>query len=788
MINHNWNEEVAHSQLVTKQIQRRIETLSDIVGQVRTDVIEIRKDFWDDVTIDLSSFDDKLETALSLKQQAEMLSQRELNHRQASLSLSRMSRLLQSPYFGRIDFKEDGEQTSTPVYLGIASLLHEDEHSFLVYDWRAPISSLYYTSGPGHTTYETPMGKIEGDITVKRQYGFRDGELDFMFDTNDTIGDEVLQQVLSRTSDTQMKSIVATIQKEQNAVIRNDHSRLLIVLGSAGSGKTSAALQRVAYLLYKHRDHLSADQVVLFSPNSMFNSYISSVLPELGEENMQQTTFQQYLNHRLADEFDVEDPFSQLEYVLSVAPTPDYAARLQGIQYKSSTAFLHVITNYRNDLLKQGMLFKPVMFRGHEIVSNKEMITQFYSYDSSIRLPNRIDLMRTWLKKKIRKFATTQIEAPWVEDEMDLLDIEDFHASFNHLHHEKNRKEETFNDYDVEKEFLARKIVKKHFKPINEWVQQLGFVHTSAIYRQLFRNPALIARLADADLGEAELPELWSKICESTIRRLDEQELAYEDATPFLYLKELLQSFQVNTIVRHVLIDEAQDYSPFQFEFIKRLFPRAKMTVLGDLNQAIYVHDAALTQEHPMSALFGPEQTQWIRLQRSYRSTREIVEFTRGMVPGGDAIIPFNRDGDKPLVTVLPDSQALHQAIVDQVKSLLDNNYASVAIICKTAQESEAVYEKLSHTLPVRLITKNSPTFEKGILVLPAYLAKGVEFDAVLIYDGSNEQYSKEHERKLFYTACTRAMHYLHIYALRTPSHFITEQSPETYQTAHIRV
>ncbi|WP_442603864.1 RNA polymerase recycling motor HelD [Paenibacillus sp. KN14-4R] len=781
MINHNWPEELAYSQLVSKHIRKRIETLSEIVGQVRTDVIEIRKNFWDDVKVDLSSFDDKLETALSLKQQAEMLSQRELNHRQASLSLNKMTRLLQSPYFGRIDFKANGEKIATPIYLGIASVLDEDEYSFLVYDWRAPISSLYYTYGPGSATYETPTGEIEGDITVKRQYGFRDENLSFMFDTNDTIGDELLQQVLSRTSDTQMKSIVATIQKEQNAVIRNDHSRMLIVLGSAGSGKTSAALQRVAYLLYKHRGHLTADQVVLFSPNPLFNSYVSSVLPELGEENMQQTTFQQYLNHRLGDEFDIEDPFSQLEYVLTEGDTPGYTARLQGIQYKSSAPFLHVITAYRDYLLHEGMVFHPVQFREQTVVSSKEMRTQFYSYDESIRLPNRIELMRLWLKKKIRKFAAAQIEAPWVEDEIDLLDNEDYHASYKHLRHVQMQKKDTFHDYDVEKDFLARRIVKENLKPLNEWVDQLGYIHTTAIYRQLFSQVALMKRLAGADA--AMLPEEWAEICAYTIRRLDQQELAYEDATPFLYLKELLQSFQVNTVVRHVLIDEAQDYSPFQFEFMKRLFPRAKMTVLGDLNQAIYVHDAALTEEHPMAALYGPEQTEWIRLNRSYRSTQEIVQFTRGMVPGGDTIIPFNRDGEKPVVTALPNRETLHHEMKNQITKLLQDDYANIAVICKTAQESEAAYEHLSQSLPVRLITKHSPTFEKGIVVLPAYLAKGVEFDAVLIYDGSMTQYSKEHERKLFYTACTRAMHFLHIFALSVPSPFITEQSPDTYQT-----
>jgi DNA helicase-2/ATP-dependent DNA helicase PcrA len=266
------------------------------------------------------------------------------------------------------------------------------------------------------------------------------------------------------------------------------------------------------------------------------------------------------------------------------------------------------------------------------------------------------------------------------------------------------------------------------------------------------------------------------------------QELAYEDITPYLYLRELLLGFHINSNIRHVIIDEAQDYSAFQLAFMKRLFPHAKITALGDFNQAIYAHSSVLNATGPLSDLYGPENTEVIVLTRSYRSTMEIVEFTRGMVPGGEEIIPFNRNGEKPKVIVSSDLEQHVEQITADLNDLMQEGYESVAVICKTAEESKEVHEILSHKLKAapKLIKKTTLAFEQGVHVIPAYLAKGVEFDAVLIYNGSAEAYSREQERKLFYTACTRAMHLLHVYSLGKPSPFITSQSEEWYEMQDI--
>jgi len=768
----DWQEEQGRVTEVTGKIGRKIAELEADVGGIREEVIEMRKDFWDEVTVNFSNPDDLGETSTNLRQQSQVLSERERAHLQSSKLLKKYRKLVDSPYFGRIDFREDGWPETESIYLGTGSFMDEDMESFLVYDWRAPISSLYYDGAPGPAQYETPSGKVTGEMLLKRQFVIHDAKIQVLFDTGMTIGDELLQQVLSHSADDRMKSIVATIQKEQNAVIRNDKTRMLIVQGAAGSGKTSAALQRVAYLLYKYRETLRADQMILFSPNPLFNSYVSTVLPELGEDNMQQTTFQSYLEFRLGKEFDLEDVFTQTENLLNEEDSPEYKARLEGIAFKSSGAYLDTIRRYKELLEKEGMLFKPAVFQGKVIVSSDEMAAQFYSYDAAVKLAGRIDLMKEWLLKRLSEFAQEEKSAPWVEEKIDLLDLEDYQRAFQTMRRKQNRKETTFDDFDKERDILAKMVVSDSLKPIRRWIKRYRYVDVTGMYRKLFQDEALFRRAAG---NTASLPPYWEQICHLTVQALNEKRLMYEDATPFLYLKELLQGFRTNTSIRHVIVDEVQDYSAFQLEFLKRLFPRAKMTVLGDLNQAIYAHGEALGSLENLVSLYGEEETEVINLTQSYRSTHEIVEFTRRMIPGGDRIVPFNRSGEAPQVIPVKDEAALKQAVIQDIAELHAQGYEYVAVICRTDEESRRVHRELSESVQVRLITKNTPAFEKGTLVVPAYLAKGVEFDAVIIYNGSEEVYRRESDRKLFYTACTRAMHRLHIYHIGEKSRFIPD-------------
>ncbi len=770
-----WQEEQQRVEYVAERIESNIARLEREVGAVRGDVVSMRKEFWDEVTVNFSEADDVGETSTSLRQQSQVLSEREKSHQHASVALDKMKRLKQSPYFGRIDFSEEG-YPAEPIYLGIASLLEEGDDAFLIYDWRAPISNLYYDSVPGPASYETPSGTIEGTMSLKRQFVIRGREIKVMFDTGVTIGDELLQQVLSRSSDAQMKSIVATIQREQNRIIRNDKSRMLIVQGAAGSGKTSAALQRVAYLLYKHRETLQADQMILFSPNPMFNSYVSTVLPELGEENMLQTTFQEYLEHRLGREFQLEDPFIQMEYVLSSEEDAEYAARISGLRYKSSSYFLDAVNRYKELLERKEMKFKPLRFQGKEVIGVDAIASAFYAFDPAIRLANRCELIKDWLLKEIAAFGKQELTEPWVEEQIQLLDNEDYQRAYQRMRRNQQGRGSHFSDYEEEKTILAKMIVSERLKPLRRWVKSLRFVDVTKLYSQLFQEPDLMQ-----EISSGELPEDWEVICSQTLQKIKEGELYYEDATPFLYLKELIMGFRSNTAIRHVIIDEAQDYSPFQLYFLKRLFPRARMTALGDLNQAIYAHASVLQQSTALTDLYGEAESELITLVQSYRSTREIVEFTRGMIYGGESIVPFNRAGEKPEVHIIRDEIELHDRIRADIQTLRNDGYDMIAVICKTAAESLKAFEEFSPNLPVKLIKKTTLSFEKGIHIIPAYLAKGVEFDAVLIYDGSDRKYTRETERKLFYTACTRAMHLLHVYSVGEPSRFIRETERSAY-------
>ncbi|OKP93302.1 helicase [Paenibacillus sp. P3E] len=801
MDSNEWRQEQQRLDLVVGKLEARIVELEPKISQLREQAADIRKRFWDEVTVNTSTDEDFEETFFTINQQTAVLSERERSHGRLLQQWKNMNRLLPSPYFGRVDFQEEGQGITEQVYIGVSSFVDADGLSFLVYDWRTPMASLYYDYPPGEAAFETPGGRITGTMKLKRQYQIRDGHLHNVFDSSITIGDQLLQQVLGQGADAQMKSIVGTIQKEQNAIIRNDNSQMLIVQGAAGSGKTSAALQRVAYLLYKHRERLTADQIVLFSPNPMFNSYVSTVLPELGEENMQQTTFQEYLDNWLASTFRLEDPFDQIEYVLTEQQTLGYEARMNGIQYKASEAYLQALRGYSLWLVKEGMRFDDIRFRDRVLIPGEQIKEKFYSYDSSIRLTNRIALVQKWLLQELTRLEKKEQEAPWVQEELNYLDSEQYAEVFSMLHKEQgvfdfaekyariyeilhNQRRPDESDFDFaerEEELLSRMIVKEEFKPLRRSVKQFSFIDMVGLYSQLFRDEAAYREMTN----EAEVPELWAEICRQTQEKLGRKELYYEDATPYLYLKELVEGARTNTQVRHIFIDEGQDYSMFQYEFLKRLFPRARMTVLGDFGQAIFTQATNLHgMDSPLIQLYGEAATSQFLLIRSYRSTRPIVEFTKSLLPGGDAIVPFDRSGRKPSLLKMECSEKRAERIAADLAVLQAEGCTSIAVITKTAAESREAYETLTAggSKELRLITKNTPTFEKGTLVIPAYLAKGVEFDAVLTYDASPQSYDRESERKLFYTACTRAMHRLLLYTTGEWTPFVQAVDPSLYE------
>ncbi|UOQ46859.1 UvrD-helicase domain-containing protein [Gracilibacillus caseinilyticus] len=755
---------------VMETIKEEKNRLEEETSRRKYEVIDIRKHFWEEVKVNTDTFDDYLETIIGLRQEAQALSVSQSSHQHATKRLSQLRRMEEIPYFGRIDFTEEGSSGQEQIYIGISTLSDTSGENFLIYDWRAPVSSVYYDYQPGPAKYETPDGVIEGNLEKKWQYLIRRGELQSMFDTSLTIGDEILQQVLGKGTDKQMHSIVATIQQEQNRIIRQDQGRPLIVHGAAGSGKTSAAMQRIAYLLYKYRGHLNADQIILFSPNSMFSSYVSNVLPELGEDNMQQVTFQEYLMYRLDKDFQVENPYEQLEYALTAANTPSYSSRVQSMQFKASIHFFKAIQSYRQSLELSGMVFKNITFRGEPLVTAQQLTEQFYRYDTSLRFPNRLEKLKDWLLKKIKEVQKEERAKPWVQEEIELLSNEDYHKAHAFLAEKRGYQREAIADYEMEPKALAQLIVYQKLKPLRKRISAYQFIDFKGIYKQLFTDPLHINNWLEVDA-----PDKWASICQETLNMLDENKLFYEDATPFLLLKELIQGFQINSSIKHIVVDEAQDYSPFQFEFLKRLFPATKMTVLGDFNQAIFTHASEHVNFDTLTNLYGSEKTELINISRSYRSTKPIIEFTRSLVPNGAQIIPFERDGERPALKKVTDYTELHDSIAEKVRALRQADYHSIAIICKSAEESYRAYESLASIDGIKLLKTTSSEYEQGVVVVPSYLSKGIEFDAVIIYDASEHIYNDESLRRIFYTACTRAMHDLQLYSVGEPSKFMRD-------------
>ncbi|PXW92150.1 DNA helicase-2/ATP-dependent DNA helicase PcrA [Streptohalobacillus salinus] len=740
---------------VVHYIEQQLKELNQYIKRLKGDVIDLRKDFFDDVTVNLTEADDAIETQASLKQQAEFLSERERNHYRVYNRRDQLNRLKDKPYFGRIDFIEGGETETEVIYIGTSSLLKENEEDFYVYDWRAPISSMYYDFAPGAAHYQALEETVQGEMTLKRQYVIKQGELEGMFDTGLTIGDGLLQKVLGETADTRMKNIVATIQREQNQIIRHEKRKPLIVRGVAGSGKTSAALQRIAYLLYRHRGEMTSDQMILFSPNPLFNSYVARVLPELGENQVQQMTFYHHIERELGNRFVIESPFDQMEIALSETVEP---VRLQNMQVKATTAYKDLIDDFLHTLKGSGMVFRNIRFRDVVILSKVELKKYFYQFDDEVPIQERLEQMRRYILRIIKAEQKRYLDAEWLESEIELLDLSDFQEAYKKLEAEHDQLD-WFNDDERERELLKTRLLKRLFKPLIQKVKRLTFVDTKKTYVRFLDQWAVT-------------DQTYQEIATYSKEQIRDNFLSYEDATPFLYFERVCLGFDEQRSIKHVILDEAQDYSPFQIAYLERMYPASQLTLLGDINQSIYLH--SLNKEQTLK----PEDSQAdvMELLKSYRSTEEIVNFTKQFLGAeGEKIKPFNRKGPLPEVFEVEHQAMMNYAIFDQLTRYEKEGYQQIAVITKTMQEATRVYDWLKqHKREVSLVTSETHDFEPGIKVIPVYLAKGIEFDAVVVYDASADRYQTALGRHLLYTAATRAMHELTLISVGELPRFIT--------------
>lgn len=734
--------EQKHLDQILKMIRAKKAELASSIKSAEGEAKNLNSHFFDDVKLDYDGYSTSMETALSIHQQQQLLDERENAWQHAARQLSTIKKLEQKPYFARVDFKENGQKPET-IYIGLGSFADKNNH-FLIYDWRAPISSIYYDGKLGKVSYNSPEGEITVEMTKKRQFMIENGQIINMFDTNESIGDQMLLEVLGEKSSTQMKSIVTTIQHEQNKIIRNTSAELLFVQGAAGSGKTSAILQRIAYLLYRYRGNLTSSNVIMFSPNQLFNDYIRNVLPEMGEQNMVQMTYWQFVARRLP-KMRVENLFDQFE-----DKTDESAIN----RFKDSTNFFELLERYAKHLNSRGMVFKNIYFRDKKrpFFDIDKINKIYYSFNSNYNLSNRIDGTREELIKLLNRKISSESKKAWVSDTIQSLSQEQLNELYD-------RPDQEFDSEEKEEKFLSRKIVVKALNKVFQQIRHNNFINMRAQYLSFLRAVPKIADLAKWKIKESD----WMNHVNSVKESFKKHYMHMNDVSAYLYLYDRITGRHVDYEMRYVFIDEIQDYTPFQLCYLKYNFPRAKYTMLGDLNQAIFTRDESRSLLKQISGLFDPDKTDVVQLTKSYRSTKQLTDFTKQILRQGEKIESFNRQGPKPVIWK---NDHTDRALITLSEILKDNDQANLttAVITKDLDQAKQVAESLKKAgVKVTLIATANQRLVEGTLVIPSYLAKGLEFDAVIMWGASSENYHNIDETQLVYTITSRAMYKLDI-------------------------
>ncbi len=732
------------------EIDSQISRAGGNVAKSVKETIETRRLMWEDYARHIYTFDD----AIEIKPHLDEMQRQESRQFFYQRMLRKLKKMASSPYFGRIDFLENGSEANQKIYIGIASLVDENGLN-MVYDWRAPVSGMFYDYELGPAGYDCGIGRINGWISLKRQYKVKNGLIELMFDTDLRIEDEMLQEILSRSADDRMKIIVTSIQREQNRVIRDEGHRLMIVTGPAGSGKTSIALHRAAYLLYKERESIKAENILVFSPNWIFNEYISNVLPELGEENILQTTFQDYARKILKKPY--EERNQQLEYLLSGGEGIEYHTREENIHYKSSLEFLEVLDEYIKILGKRE--FEDFYFNGHLVMAKEESADIFDKRYLFFPVTKRLAMVRErffYLLEPLRRKRVKEMEKILADGD-------------EHLE-------------EKELKALARMKVREEAEGVIGKVNALTHLNYFEAYTQLFGNATLFQKAADGKI----IPERIKAICAQTFKTLIDNRVNYEDLAPLLYLKGILEGFPKMNGIKYLFIDEAQDYIPLQYRLFKNIFPKSSFTILGDLNQLVNPY-AAVDNVQAIAESFDLPSSITIQLEKSYRSTREINNFAGALLPekpqlGANGGI---RPGPKPEV-IKQVKDFFIEGIVKRINQLKSDKICSIAIVCKTAGTAKMIHAKLKTKIDLDLIVDDEGVLGNAPVILPIYLAKGLEFDAVIIPDADTESYHRETDRKILYTACTRALHRLILFYEANLSPLVEEVDSDLYQRKEV--
>ena len=595
----------------------------------------------------------------------------------------RLTKILAIPYFGRIDFLEKKENSKVmPIYIGIHTFYDPESRATLIHDWRAPVSSMFYDHELGEAGYRSPSGEIKGVISLKRQYRIRGGKMEFMIESALTVHDDILQKELSSNVDDKMKNIVATIQREQNQIIRNEDIRTLIIQGVAGSGKTSIALHRIAYLLYTFRDSISSKDILIISPNKVFSDYISNVLPELGEETVPETSMEQILSGVLEHKYKYQTYFGLVNELLE-KPSSRLIDR---IAYKASFGFI-------SELDKFILHIENTYFKAADV--------------------------------KLTKYIT--IPAPFIEEQ--------------YLR---------FNRYPIRRRFDAMADYMLDMLKI-----QYAFTVTTA-GRNLLKKEIRLMFAGNNDIQVYKDFFKWTNN-PGMFKMRKGHTLEYSDLAPLAYLHLALEGNGNQPFrVKHLLIDEMQDYSPIQYKVIQKLFPCRK-TVLGDAGQSVNPYGSS-TAETIQKSLTASEI---MKLCKSYRSTFEITDFAQKIHPNAE-LEPVARHGEKPQILQFGSAVEELSGIMGLISTYRKSGYKSLGIICKTEQQAREMADMLkSYANDISFLSSQSSAFVQGIVIISAHMAKGLEFDEVIIPQTDERNYRSEIDKSMLYVAVTRAMHRL---------------------------
>lgn len=595
----------------------------------------------------------------------------------------RLTKILAIPYFGRIDFLEKKENSKVmPIYIGIHTFYDPESRATLIHDWRAPVSSMFYDHELGEAGYRSPSGEIKGVISLKRQYRIRGGKMEFMIESALTVHDDILQKELSSNADDKMKNIVATIQREQNQIIRNEDIRTLIIQGVAGSGKTSIALHRIAYLLYTFRDSISSKDILIISPNKVFSDYISNVLPELGEETVPETSMEQILSGVLEHKYKYQTYFGLVNELLE-KPSSSLIDR---IAYKASFGFI-------SELDKFILHIENTYFKAADV--------------------------------KLTKYIT--IPAPFIEEQ--------------YLR---------FNRYPIRRRFDAM---------ADYMLDMLKIQYTFTVTttgRNLLKKEIRLMFAGNNDIQVYKDFFKWTNN-PGMFKMRKGHTLEYSDLAPLAYLHLALEGNGNQPFrVKHLLIDEMQDYSPIQYKVIQKLFPCRK-TVLGDAGQSVNPYGSS-TAETIQKSLTASEI---MKLCKSYRSTFEITDFAQKIHPNAE-LEPVARHGEKPQILQFGSAVEELSGIMGLISTYRKSGYKSLGIICKTEQQAREMADVLkSYANDISFLSSQSSAFVQGIVITSAHMAKGLEFDEVIIPQTDERNYRSEIDKSMLYVAVTRAMHRL---------------------------